>query len=139
MQSEDHRRRVLQSLEQALAKDRAKTGVNGFSQLGLVEMTRKRTRESLEHVLCSQCPECNGRGRVKTVESVCYEILREILRVNRAYDADQFVVYASPAVAEALRGDESHSLAELEVFISKQVKVQAEPLYSQEQFDVVMM
>ncbi len=71
MQSEDHRRRVLQSLEQALAKDRAKTGVNGFSQLGLVEMTRKRTRESLEHVLCSQCPECNGRGRVKTVESVC--------------------------------------------------------------------
>ena len=139
MQSEDHRRRVLQSLEQALAKDRAKTGVNGFSQLGLVEMTRKRTRESLEHVLCSECPSCKGRGRVKTVESVCYEILREILRVNRAYDADQFVVYASPAVAEALRGEESHSLAELEVFISKQVKVQAEPLYNQEQYDVVMM
>ena len=139
MQSEDHRRRVLQSLEQALAKDRAKTGVNGFSQLGLVEMTRKRTRESLEHVLCSECPACKGRGRVKTVESVCYEILREILRVNRAYDADQFVVYASPAVAEALRGEESHSLAELEVFISKQVKVQAEPLYNQEQYDVVMM
>ncbi len=76
MQSEDHRRRVLHSLEQALSKDRAKTNVNGFSQLGLVEMTRKRTRESLEHVLCSECPECKGRGRVKTVESVCFEILR---------------------------------------------------------------
>ncbi len=139
MQSEDHRRRVLQSLEQALARDRAKTGVNGFSHLGLVEMTRKRTRESLEHVLCSQCPECKGRGRVKTIESVCYEILREILRVNRAYDADQFIVYASLPVAEALHVEESHSLAELEVFIGKQVKVQAEPLYSQEQFDVVMM
>ena len=139
MQSEDHRRRVLQSLEQALARDRAKTGVNGFSHLGLVEMTRKRTRESLEHILCSQCPECKGRGRVKTIESVCYEILREILRVNRAYDADQFVVYASLPVAEALHVEESHSLAELEVFIGKQVKVQAEPLYSQEQFDVVMM
>ncbi len=139
MQSEDHRRRVLQSLEQALARDRAKTAVNGFSHLGLVEMTRKRTRESLEHILCSECPECKGRGRVKTVESVCYEILREILRVNRAYDADQFVVYASLQVAEALHVEESHSLAELEVFIGKQVKVQAEPLYSQEQFDVVMM
>ena len=123
MQSEDHRRRVLQSLGQALSRDRAKTGVNGFSHLGLVEMTRKR----------------KGRGRVKTVESVCYEILREILRVNRAYDADQFVVYAALQVAEALHVEESHSLAELEVFIGKQVKVHAEPLYSQEQFDVVMM
>ncbi|KUE80702.1 ribonuclease G [Aeromonas schubertii] len=139
MQSEDHRRRVLHSLELALAKDRAKTNVNGFSQLGLVEMTRKRTRESLEHVLCSECPECQGRGRVKTVESVCYEILREIIRVNRAYDADQFTVYAAPAVAEFLRGEESHSLAELEVFIGKQVRVVSEPLCSQEQFDVVMM
>ncbi|MGL4715233.1 MAG: ribonuclease G [Aeromonas sp.] len=139
MQSDDHRRRVLHSLEQALSKDRAKTNVNGFSQLGLVEMTRKRTRESLEHVLCSQCPECKGRGRVKTVESVCFEILRELIRVNRAYDADQFTVYAAPAVADYLRGEESHSLAELEVFIGKQVRVVSEPLCSQEQFDVVMM
>lgn len=139
MQSEDHRRRVLHSLEQALAKDRAKTNVNGFSQLGLVEMTRKRTRESLEHVLCSECPECKGRGRVKTVESVCFEILREIIRVNRAYDADQFTVYAAPAVIDYLRGEESHSLAELEVFIGKQVRVVSEPLCGQEQFDVVMM
>ena len=139
MQSEDHRRRVLHSLELALAKDRAKTNVNGFSQLGLVEMTRKRTRESLEHVLCSECPECKGRGRVKTVESVCFEILREIIRVNRAYDADQFTVYAAPAVSDYLRGEESHSLAELEVFIGKQVRVISEPLCGQEQFDVVMM
>ena len=139
MQSEDHRRRVLHSLELALAKDRAKTNVNGFSQLGLVEMTRKRTRESLEHVLCAECPECKGRGRVKTVESVCFEILREIIRVNRAYDADQFTVYAAPSVADYLRGEESHSLAELEVFIGKQVRVVTEPLCGQEQFDVVMM
>ncbi len=139
MQDEDHKRRVLHSLELALAKDRAKTNISNFSKLGLVEMTRKRTRESLEHILCSGCPECKGRGRVKTVETVCYEVLREILRVNRAYDADSFLVYASTAVVEVLQGDESHSLAELEVFISKQVKVQAEPLYGQEQFDVVMM
>ncbi|MDN3617782.1 MAG: ribonuclease G [Vibrio gallaecicus] len=139
MLSEEHRKRVLTSLEAALDKDRVKTNINGFTQLGLVEMTRKRTRESIEHILCSSCPTCEGRGSVKTVETVCYEILREITRVNRAYDADKFVAYASPAVAETLEGDESHALAELKVFIGKDVKIQAEPLYIQEQFDVVMM
>lgn len=139
MQSSDHRQRVLHSLEQALVKDRVKSCINGFTQLGLVEMTRKRTRESIEHVLCDQCPTCSGRGSVKAVETMCYEILREITRVNRAYDADSFVVYASPAVGDALEGEESHAIAELEVFIGKQVKVKIEPLYIQEQFDVVMM
>ncbi|OZI14379.1 ribonuclease E/G [Sodalis-like symbiont of Philaenus spumarius] len=139
MRNEEHRRRVLHSLEQALSKDRVKTGINGFSQLGLVEMTRKRTRESIEHVLCSECPTCHGRGTVKTIESVCYEIMREIVRVDHAYDSDRFLVYASAAVGEALKSDESHALAEVEIFVGKQVKVQIEPLYSQEQFDVVMM
>jgi ribonuclease G len=102
-------------------------------------MTRKRTRESLEHVLCGECPVCAGRGSLKTVETVCFEILREIVRVNRAYVADKFVVYVSPAVKDALVNDEFHSLAELEVFIGKQISVVTEPQYSQEQFDVVMM
>ena len=139
MVSDEHQRRVLEALEQALSHDRVKTNINGFTQLGLVEMTRKRTRESIEHVLCGTCPTCEGRGSVKTVDSVCYEILREITRVNRAYDADRFIVYVSPAVGDTLAGDESHSLAELEVFIGKQVKIKPEPLYTQEQFDVVMM
>ncbi|WP_034917375.1 ribonuclease G [Erwinia sp. 9145] len=139
MSNEDHRRRVLHSLEQALSKDRVKTGINNFSQLGLVEMTRKRTRESIEHVLCQECPSCKGRGTLKTVETVCYEILREIVRVHHAYDSDRFLVYVSPAVGEALKTDESHALAEVEIFVGKQVKVQIEPLYTQEQFDVVMM
>ncbi|MBQ4838195.1 ribonuclease G [Pseudoalteromonas luteoviolacea] len=139
MISDEHKRRVLHSLEAALAKDRAKANINGLSALGLVEMTRKRTRESLEHILCDVCPSCSGRGSLKTVETVCYEILREIVRVNRAYDADKFMVYASAAVSEALVNDEYHNLAELELFIGKQVSIQTENLYSQEQFDVVMM
>lgn len=139
MNNEEHRRRVLHSLEQALNKDPVKTSISGFSSLGLVEMTRKRTRESLEHQLCQTCPACVGRGKVKSVETVCYEILREIVRVHHAYDADRFLVYASPAVGEALKSEESYSLAEVEVFIEKQVHVQIEPLYTQEQFDVVMM
>ncbi|WP_100657730.1 ribonuclease G [Alteromonas flava] len=135
----DHKRRVLHSLEVATSKDRAKSNIHGFTALGLIEMTRKRTRESLEHVLCGECPVCKGRGSIKTVETTCFEIMREIVRVNRAYDADKFVVYAAPAVADALMGEESHMLAELEVFVSRQITVQAEPLYNQDNFDVVMM
>ena len=139
MNNEEHKHRVLHSLEQAMSRDKVKFSVHGFSSLGLVEMTRKRTRESLEHVLCSECSVCSGRGNLKTVETVCFEILREIVRVNRAYDADKFIVYASSQVSEFLVNDEYHNLAELEVFIGKLIKVQTEPMYNQEQFDVIMM
>jgi ribonuclease G len=139
MNIKDHQRRVLHSLDMAMAKDNVKYSLSAFSALGLVEMTRKRTRESLEHILCGECEVCHGRGYVKTVETVCFEILREIVRVNRAYDADKFIVYTSSSVSASLENDEYHNLAELEVFIGKQIKVQTETLYSQEQFDVVMM
>ncbi|WNC72915.1 ribonuclease G [Thalassotalea psychrophila] len=139
MSNSEHKKRVLHSLDVAMAKDKVKYSISNFSALGLVEMTRKRTRESLEHILCGECPVCDGRGNLKTVETVCFEILREIVRVNRAYDADKFIVYASPKVSESLNDDELHHLAELEVFIGKHIKVQTETMYNQEQFDVVMM
>lgn len=139
MTDAEHKRRVLHILESSLAKDRAKTNINGFTSLGLVEMTRKRTRESLEHVLCGECPTCKGRGTLKTVETVCYEIMREIVRVNRAYEANKFVVYAAASVADAMLNDEFHSLAELELFIGKHIKIHPEPLNNPEKFDVVMM
>lgn len=139
MMEPDHQRRVLHSLEQAMNKDRAKSSIYGFTQLGLIEMTRKRTRESLEHQLCGECPACQGRGTIKTVETICFEITREVVRVNKAYNADKFVVYASVPVAEALLGEESHLLAELEAFVGKQIKVHTEHLYHQDKFDVVMM
>lgn len=138
MSDATHRDRVMQALLTELAKDRAKTTVSDFSELGLVEMTRKRTRESLGHLLCCECPECRGRGAVKSVSSVCYEILRDILRVNHAYKAEKFIVYASTDVAEALQLDEQHALAELEVFMGKTVEVRAEHMYRREKYDVVM-
>ena len=137
MHNDDHKRRVLHSLDMAMSKDKVKYSIHGFSALGLVEMTRKRTRESLEHVLCGECPVCTGRGYLKTVESICFEILREIVRVNRAHDADQFIVYASTAVCDFLENDECHNLGEVEVFIGKLIKVKPEVMYNQEQFDVV--
>jgi ribonuclease G len=102
-------------------------------------MTRKRTRESIGHILCEECPACKGRGMVKSVETVCNEILRDIVRVYKAHHSEYFLVYASAAVANALTNDESHALAEVEVFVGKHVEVKVEPLYIQEQYDVVLM
>ncbi|GLS82358.1 ribonuclease G [Paraferrimonas haliotis] len=139
MSSSEHQTRVLTALEQALASDRVKTNISGFSSLGLVEMTRKRTRESLEHVLCDECPCCKGRGSMKTVETVSFEILREIIRVDRAYDADEFVVYCAPSVFESLSTQDNELVAELEVYLGKKINLRNEHLYTQDKFDVVMM
>jgi ribonuclease G len=112
--------------------------VTGVSELGLVEMTRKRTRESLEQVLCDACSQCQGRGTIKTPETVCYEIFREILRQHRAYDTDSYLVLGAQSVVDYLLDDASEHLAELEAFIGKTIRFQVETLYSPEQFDVVL-
>ncbi|MDH5483773.1 MAG: ribonuclease G [Gammaproteobacteria bacterium] len=139
MIEEDHRRQVLRALEKALEKDHARTHVSEVSSLGLVEMTRKRTRESLEHILCEPCATCNGRGSVKTAETVCYELFREILREARQFDARQLLVLAAQDVIDLLVDEESTSMAELEDFIGVPIKLQVEALYTQEQYDVVIM
>jgi len=139
MQSEEHRAAVLEELRKALARDRTRMTVNGFTQLGLVEMTRKRTRESLAHVLCEPCPTCAGRGEVKTARTVCYEILREILREARAFGAREFRVLGAQAVVDLLQEEESGSVALLSGFIGKPISLQVEPGYTQEQYDIVLM
>jgi len=139
MLEEDHRAQVLRALEKALEKDHARTQVCEVSSLGLVEMTRKRTRESLEHVLCETCPTCEGKGYVKSAETVCFEVFREILREARQFDAKQLLVLAAQEVIDLLVDEESNSLAELEDFIGVPIKLQVESLYTQEQFDVVIM
>lgn len=139
MTEEDHKRQVLAALQKHLERDRAKSHISEVSALGLVEMTRKRTRESLEHVLCAACPTCHGRGSLKTPETVCFEIFRELLRVARQFDVQQFLVLAAQDVVDILLDEEATSLAELEEFIGKPIKLQVESLYSQEQFDVVLV
>jgi ribonuclease G len=139
MVEEEHRRQVLQALTDRLAGDHAKTQIMNVSPLGLVEMTRKRTRESLEHVLCQACPSCEGRGFVKTAETVCYEIFREILRQHRQFDFQELLVLARPQVIERLLDEESAVIAELEEVTGKPIRLQSEGLYAPEQFDVVLM
>ncbi len=139
MTSEEHKRQVLRAFEKCIEKDHAKCFLTEISKLGLIEMTRKRTRESLEHVLCEPCPTCNGRGSVKTAQTVCYEIFREILREARQFDSDKLLVLASQEVVDLLLDEESNSVAELEEFIGKPIQFQAEGLYAQENYDVVLM
>lgn len=137
MDDEEHKRQVMRVFEKCLDKDRAKSQVCDVSPLGLVEMTRKRTRESLEHLLCESCLTCGGRGYVKTSETVCFELFREIMREARQYETNELLVLASQPVVDLLLDEESTSLAELEDYIGKTIKLQVESLYSQEQFDVV--
>lgn len=135
----EHREQVIAALEKALEQDRAKSHISEVSELGLVEMTRKRTRESLEHVMCETCPTCNGRGSIQTAETVCYEIFRELIREARQFDAQKYLVLASQEVVDLLLDEESTSVAELEEFIGKPINFQVEAMYTQEQYDVVLM
>jgi ribonuclease G len=139
MENAEHKKAVLEEFNKALASDHTRLTVNGFTQLGLVEMTRKRTRESLAHVLCEPCPSCKGRGELKTAQTVCYEILRELLRHARQFSAREFRVLASQKVVNLLMDEESQSLANLSDFIGKPVSLQVESQYSQEFFDIVLL
>ena len=140
MQDPDHKRQVLRNLERAMERDHARTAISTVSELGLVQMTRKRTRESLEHVLCESCPTCAGRGSIKSAETVCYEIFREILRNARQYEAArEFLVLAATEVVDLMLDEESASVAELEAFIGTPLRFQAEVLYPREQYDVVLL
>ena len=139
MSRDEHQAAVLAELRKQLARDRTKITVSGFTQLGLVEMTRKRTRESLAHLLCEVCPVCEGRGQVKTPRSVCYDILREILREARQFNPKEFRIVASASVVEMLLDEESQHLAGLSDFIGKPISLQSELLGSPEQYDIVLM
>jgi ribonuclease G len=139
MAEPDHRRQVLRALDKALARDRTKVYMTEMSSLGLVELTRKRTRESLEHILCEPCPVCQGRGTVKTAQTVCYEIFRELLREARQFGADEYLVLAAQPVADMLLDEEAESLLKLQEFMGKRIQIKVEPAYTQEQYDVVLM
>jgi ribonuclease G len=139
MDSQEHRDAVLAEFRKALARDRTRVTVNGFSQLGLVEMTRKRTRESIAHVLCEACPVCAGRGELKTAQTICYEVLREILRADRQFSAKEYRILAAQKVIDLFLDEEADSLTQLGDFIGKPISMQVETAYTQEQYDVILV
>ncbi|MGQ0587311.1 MAG: ribonuclease G [Gammaproteobacteria bacterium] len=137
MRNDAHRTQVLRALEKELRRDPARTMVHPFSALGLVEMTRKRTRESLGHILCEPCPACEGRGSVKTVETVCNEIMRDVVRSARQFEAKAFLIIASPGIIARLTDEQPQALAELEEQLRRPIRMQAEPQYLRDAYDVV--
>jgi ribonuclease G len=139
MRDEPHRRAVLSALERALAGDRAQTHIVSLSPLGLVEMTRKRTRESLEHLLCKPCPSCEGRGFIRTAETVCNEIFREIVRQSRQFASRELLILAHQDVVDRLLDEESATLGELEAQVGRPIRLQVEALYGVDQYDVVLV
>jgi len=139
MEEVEHRERVLAALEEAMARDHARHHMTPVSPLGLVEMTRKRTRESLQHILCEDCPSCDGRGFLKTAATVCFEIFREIIRQHRQFTFDEILVLAHQDVIELLLDEEAGGLAEIERQTGKPIRLQSEALYVQDQFDVVLI
>ncbi|MEY4480843.1 MAG: hypothetical protein RIQ84_5 [Pseudomonadota bacterium] len=138
MHSQEHQQAVLEELSKCLARDRTRTSINPFSTLGLVEMTRKRTRESLAHLLCEPCEVCQGKGQVKTAQSICYEILREVLREHRQFNPKEFRIIASADVIDRFLEEESGHMAQLIEFIGKPIRLQAESTFNQEQYDIVL-
>ncbi|NCN23332.1 MAG: Rne/Rng family ribonuclease, partial [Gallionella sp.] len=139
MDNLQHRDAVMEAFKKALARDHTRISVNNFSPLGLIEMTRKRTRESLAHVLCEPCPVCKGRGELKTPQTVCYEILRDIVREARQFDASEYRILAAQQVIDMFLEEESQSLAQLSDFIGKPISMLVETQYNQEQYDVILM
>jgi ribonuclease G len=139
MEEEAHRLRVMQALERSLSRDHARHQITPVSPLGLVEMTRKRTRESLQHILCEDCPSCDGRGFVMTAETVCFEIFREVIRQHRQFTFDEILVLAHQDVIELMLDEQSNGLAKLEEQTGTTIRLQPESLYLQDQFDVVLM
>ena len=139
MENEEHKNAVLTEFKKTLLKDRTRMTVNGFTALGLVEMTRKRSRESLAHTLCEPCPTCRSRGEVRTAQTMCYEILRKLLRESRQSDAREFCILASQQVIDLFLDEESQSLSQLGDSIAKPISLQVETTYVQEQYDVILM
>src|SRR5690606_1479261 len=139
MDRAEHQAAVLAEFNKTLQKDRTKMTVNGFTALGLGEMTRKRTRESLAQILCETCPTCQGRGEVQTAQTICYEILRELLRESRQFDAKEYRIVASQQVIDLFLDEESQSLAQLGDFIAKPISLQVGSSYTQEQYDVILI
>ena len=139
MENVEHQEAVLAELNKALSRDRTKLSVSGFSALGLVEVTRKRTRESLAHILCETCPACSGKGQVKTARTICYEILRELLREAKQFNPREFRIMASQIVVDMFLEEESQHLTMLGDFIGKPISLQVETVFHQEQYDIILM
>ncbi|MBL7665067.1 MAG: Rne/Rng family ribonuclease [Bacteriovoracaceae bacterium] len=135
MEKEEHRSRVYNALLEGLKHDRAKTNVLPISGLGLVEMTRKRTRDTLIRMMCEPCPYCVGTGKVKSAESVCYDLLRELNKIVRKAQSNKISVFSHPEVSAKLTNDMG-IIETIEELYDKQIVIRADNNYHIEQYEI---
>ncbi|BCA80978.1 Rne/Rng family ribonuclease [Desulfuromonas sp. AOP6] len=138
MEKELHREKVHSALEEALKNDKSKTNILKISELGLVEMTRKRVRESIGRTLCEPCPYCEGKGYVKSRTTLAYEVFREIRREIRDLPGYRLTLQVHPDIAALLYDEERHGIEELEKQFEKQISITARPNFHIEQFDILV-
>jgi ribonuclease G len=138
MQEEENRKRTIQVLEEALERDKAKTQIIQFSELGLVEMTRKRTRESLGRILLDECSYCHGVGHAKSSTTICYQLFREVVAESRAYPCEKLMVIAHPDIIDLLVGEESGAVEQLEKFLNKEITLKSDEDFKQDHYEVVL-
>ncbi len=144
MEDPEHQRQVLRALEKAAEADPVRTRIEGFSALGLVQMSRKRTRESLAQVMCAPCANCNGQGIVRTAESTCVEVLRTLAqdyqaRCNQKGGKGDYLIRATEAVVDRLLDEDAEHLTALSQTMQREVRIQVEPNYLEGQFDIVLV
>jgi hypothetical protein len=138
MEKDENKQRVYRALEEALAKDRARPTIMKISELGLVEMTRKRTRDTIIRTLCESCTHCEGKGFIKSKQTVAYEVMREVEREGIERDVNKILVQAHPDVIDILAIDERETLDQLERRYRKQIYLQAVSDFHPEQFEVTV-
>ncbi|MFQ5355690.1 MAG: ribonuclease E/G [Mariprofundaceae bacterium] len=139
IQEEEHKSRLMEMLEVALDRDKAKTNVIRMSELGLVEMTRKRTRDSLGRTLLRDCSHCFGIGRTKSLITICYQIFREVMAESRAYPCNKLMVVAHPDIIDLLVDEESENVGRLELFVNKKIGLNSSPDLAPDQYEIVLL
>jgi ribonuclease G len=144
MLDEEHQRQVLRTLEKAVEADPARTRIEGFSSLGLVQMSRKRTRESLVQTMCAPCEHCAGHGIVRTPESTCVEVLRALtqdyeVRCRNKPVEGEYLIRATESVVDRLLDEDAAHLSEIANKVNRDVRIQVEPSYLEGQFDIVLV
>jgi len=139
MQEEENKTRMLEVLEEALTRDKTKTNVVQLSSLGLVEMTRKRTRDSLGRTLLNECSRCESVGFTKSPTTICYQLFREVVAEARAYPCEKLMIIAHPKLIDVLLGEESEQVARLEEFLGKQIALKSDMQLDPEHFEIALL
>jgi ribonuclease G len=139
MQDEENKTRLVEVLTEALKRDKAKTEIVHFSELGLVEMTRKRTRDSIGRTLLQECPCCHGTGQTKSPTTICYQLFRDIVAEARAYPCDKLLIIAHPEIIDLLVGEEHEAVERMEEFLGREITLQSDADFPPDRYEVVLL